>query len=53
MLLEAFTKENVRDEETDIRESGPLESNDPKSSSVKIETFSSAGLIQKKVNEVQ
>lgn len=38
---------NIVDEETDVRESGPLESNDPMSSTGKIETFQSATMTQR------
>ena len=39
--------EENQDDETEIRESGPLESNDPKSSTGKIETSQSASLTQR------
>ena len=41
---EKLFKNNYGDDETEIRESGPLESNDPKSSTGKIETSQSASL---------
>ena len=46
-LSETITGRNGQEDDTDVRESGPLESNDPKSSTGMIETFTSAGLTQR------
>ena len=48
-----ITAEENQDDETDIRESGPLESNDPKSSTGKIETSQSASLTQRQNDVVE